>query len=101
VRLHQPAGQLRFQTEPLNDSLAATLRGWLAVRRKLESINQDSQTTCFRFKLARPDPVLMRLHDNSDRYGSRARGLPIVVGVWVNRKDGLIDSVRNCYNVTS
>ncbi|MFD2718127.1 hypothetical protein ACFST9_05335 [Hymenobacter monticola] len=87
-----------FKKEPLNDSLAATLRGWLAVRRKLESIKQDSLTTCFRFKLAGPSSTILRFYNNSYRYGNTAFGLPVTIAVWVNRKDGLIDSVLDCYN---
>lgn len=89
-----------FKKDPLNDSLAATLRGWLAIRRKLRSIEKDSQTTCFRFDLGRPSSTVMRLYNNAHRYAGRTgRGLPVTVGVWVNRKDGLIDSVLDCDNI--
>jgi hypothetical protein len=89
-----------FSKAPLNDSLKSTLQGWLTIRRKLTHLEKGSQTTYFRFGLDGPISTVLRLYDNGYRYGGRtARGLPLTVGVWVNKKDGLIDSVLDCDNL--
>ena len=89
-----------FKKQPLSDSLMATLQGWLAVRRKLKSLQQGTQNTCFRFELVGPYPTILRLLNNAYRYSRNPSGLSPVVAIWVSNQDGLIDSVLTYDNMS-
>ena len=91
---------LRRSSNP--DSLSSTFRGLLRAPRRLRSMSQRGRTTCFRFELHNGDgrsrETLVRLWDNCFKYAP-ATGLNVPVGVWVDRTDGLVDTVLTYNNI--
>jgi hypothetical protein len=74
---------------PANDSLWPTLQGLVALPQRLKSVERDSSSTGFRFEVVASYPTKVRLWENSAQYHRP----PLVEAVWINRRDGLIDSV--------
>jgi hypothetical protein len=86
--------------QPPGDSVWSTLEGLVSLEQRLVKLERGAGTTCFRFQtVERPGLSLLRLWDNCRRYGPPPNGFQPLVAVWVNQRDGLIDSVLNLNNI--
>lgn len=82
--------------KPSSDSVQRTLEGLVSLNQRLVKLERGVGTTCFRFEpVDQPGLSVRRLWDNCMRYGPRPSGFQPLVAVWVNQRDGLIDSVLN------
>ena len=90
-----------FRKKPLHDSLWVTLQKLIAFPRTIQSISKGPQETLFRFNWDFHGRASERLFNNVYLYAPTYWHLSPVVAVWVNNKDGLIDSVTNGNNITA
>jgi hypothetical protein len=71
----------------------------VGLEQRLVKLEAGAGTTCFRFHpVDRPGQPVLRLWENSLRYGPPPFGFQLVEAVWVNQRDGLIDSVLTIHN---
>lgn len=86
------------------DSIQALQRQLLAVKRHLEQLEERNGHIRFEFGFDFKSPaeraLLAKLCSNSWGYNPHNRLFP-VAAVWVNKQDGLIDSVLNYNNIRS
>jgi hypothetical protein len=88
--------------QPPSDSLWRTLEGLVSLKQRLVTVERGAGTTCFRFEpVDRPGLSVVQIWGNCLRYGPPPMGIQPLVTVWVNQRDGLIDSVLNLNNVFS
>jgi hypothetical protein len=86
--------------QPPSDSVWRTLEGLVSLEQRLVKLERGAGTTCFRFHpVDRPGLSVLRLWENCFRYGPPGRGFQPLVAVWVNQRDGLIDSVLTIHNI--
>jgi hypothetical protein len=77
-----------------------TLEGLVSLEQCLVSFERGAGTTRFAFHpVERPGVSLLRLWENCFRYGPPNGGFQPLVAVWVNQRDGLIDSVLSINNL--
>ncbi|WBA44177.1 hypothetical protein [Hymenobacter canadensis] len=86
--------------QPPGDSVWRTLEGLVSLEQRLVAFERGAGSTRFEFELVeRPGGSRLRLWGNCMRYGPPGRGFQPLVAVWVNQRDGLIDSVLTIHNV--
>lgn len=86
--------------QPPGDSAWRTLRGLVGLPQRLVSLDKGTGSIAFHFQVPQ-NAATQRLGNNSYRYGPPPFGYQLLVTVWVNRRDGLVDSVLSIHNVCS
>ena len=89
-----------FRPKPLHDSLRTVLQKLISYPRTLKSVDKGSLETMFRFNWDFRGPAAERLFNNCYKYAPASFHFSPVMAVWVNNKDGLIDSVLSGDNLT-
>ena len=84
---------------PPSDSVWRTLQGLVALPQRLKALERGPGTTCFRFEVR--SPATVRLWGNCLKYGTLPFGFKPLVAVWVNQRDGRVDSVLDIHNICS
>ncbi|HEX8327140.1 MAG TPA: hypothetical protein VF629_06350 [Hymenobacter sp.] len=88
--------------QPPGDSVWRTLEGLVSLEQRLVKLERGTGTTSFRFQpVEQPGMPLWRLWNNCFRYGPPNGGFRPLVEVWVNQRDGLIDSTLAINNIIS
>ncbi|GAB3573397.1 hypothetical protein [Hymenobacter daeguensis] len=85
--------------QPLHDSLRAALQQLVSYHRTLLRVNKGPEETEFHFNWNFHGRAAEGLFNNCRKYAPNASQFSPVVAVWVNNKDGLIDSVLDGNNV--
>jgi hypothetical protein len=86
--------------KPQSDSAQRTLENLVSLKQRLVKLERGVGTTCFHFEpVDQPGLSVTRVWDNCMRYGPPPSGFQPLVSVWVNQRDGLIDSVLNLNNI--